>query len=716
MTWLLTYCLTNAVLVLPLAAVAFLVARCCKRPALAHLVWLVVLVKLVTPPVIPVPMGWEINPEAWTATESKPSSSGVSSSANSQIRRPASALQVSADLPASSVSSELNQERHSAGPRKRSSKRIVSQETQPPPVEVVPAVNVAPAESAITGRMVLALVCWTWVIGAVIMALRAIYHAWLFQRTLQKAGSADDWLNTRIARVARAAGLRSWPRVLVVDGTFSPMLWGIGRRARLIFPAELRARLDIPACDALLLHELAHYSRGDHWVRLLELVTQIAWWWHPVVWLAQREIEAAEEHCCDAWVITHQNGSRRTYAEALLATIDFLNEESPSLPPVASGLGEISLLRRRLMQIMQGEVTATLSPAVKVLVVAWAVVIAPLGPAVFASASPSARKTVALKSPVLSSLIPRGADASQLQKQTAPPAARPASAAPAISRKTAPAKPSSRSQSRIFSEQLRAAPWSPPPLWGAAHSPDGKYRLEVRTTDDSRRVTLLNTITGRPVDMTSENITGASFSHDSRLATAHDDGKVRIWDGGGGRIMRLEGANAAITSVAFSPDGRYVAAGTDDGRVLIWDAKFGDVVANLPEQATAVSCVRWSPDGDRLAISLAPWDHSDEAKLLIWNPTSDIVLHDFTLDQPAAALSWRDDDRLAVIGWGIVGDIWQLSTGERVSQFTVEKDAPSAANWSPDCPIVLRAQLPEPSEETIPADTISLDGFLAEAR
>ena len=126
------------------------------------------------------------------------------------------------------------------------------------------------------------------------------------------------------------------------------MLWGLGRGARAdLSGRKLAERLDAAEVDTLLLHELAHYARGDHWVRLLELAgpRRSTGGTRSSGGHAAR-LKTAEEQCCDAWVVEHQRGSRRSYAEALLATIDFLCEPPSPLPPAACGLGEVPLLRR----------------------------------------------------------------------------------------------------------------------------------------------------------------------------------------------------------------------------------------------------------------------------------------------------------------------------------------------------------------------------------
>src|SRR5262245_41278817 len=62
MTWLVTTGLTNALVAALLAVAAYGLGRWLKRPALTHVLWVLVLIKLLTPPVFPVPVGWRIDP------------------------------------------------------------------------------------------------------------------------------------------------------------------------------------------------------------------------------------------------------------------------------------------------------------------------------------------------------------------------------------------------------------------------------------------------------------------------------------------------------------------------------------------------------------------------------------------------------------------------------------------------------------------------------
>src|SRR5258706_9268779 len=138
-----------------------------------------------------------------------------------------------------------------------------------------------------------------------------------------------------------------------VPGLVGRMPWAFGGRARLLIPAGLWDRLDDGQRSTLLLHELAHYRRGDHWIRALELLITILFWWNPIAWWARHELREAEEQCCDAWVVTTLPRAARDYAIALMEAIDFVSTTRCAVPVLASPMGEFHDLKRRLLMIKQ---------------------------------------------------------------------------------------------------------------------------------------------------------------------------------------------------------------------------------------------------------------------------------------------------------------------------------------------------------------------------
>jgi WD40 repeat protein len=62
----------------------------------------------------------------------------------------------------------------------------------------------------------------------------------------------------------------------------------------------------------------------------------------------------------------------------------------------------------------------------------------------------------------------------------------------------------------------------------------------------------------------------------TRLASAGEDGTVKLWDVGTGQAaLTLPGHSSAVHSLSFSPDGARLASGGEDRTVRIWDATRG---------------------------------------------------------------------------------------------------------------------------------------------
>ena len=152
-----------------------------------------------------------------------------------------------------------------------------------------------------------------------------------------------------------------------------------GLRPRLIIPRDLWKTLDEPQRSTLVVHELAHLKRGDHLVRFLELVVTALYWWHPLLWWIRQSLRDAEEQCCDAWVVWAFPEAAKSYAETLLDTLDFVHRSSQAEPLLASGLGKVPHLRRRLTMIMTGTTFRVLGVRGTLGLLALAGVLLPVG-------------------------------------------------------------------------------------------------------------------------------------------------------------------------------------------------------------------------------------------------------------------------------------------------------------------------------------------------
>ena len=71
-------------------------------------------------------------------------------------------------------------------------------------------------------------------------------------------------------------------------------------------------------------------------------------------------------------------------------------------------------------------------------------------------------------------------------------------------------------------------------------------------------------------------------------------------------------SDAGVTSVAISPNGQYVAAGSMDAEVRIWDVSTGQLVERLRGHWGGIRSVAFTPDGKGLVSG--SWD-----KLRFWD-------------------------------------------------------------------------------------------------
>jgi bla regulator protein blaR1 len=326
--------LNNALLATLLAVVAAAVSRCCRRPALVHGLWLLVLLKLLTPPVVTVPLPWPGVPgPVAPAQEPAPVTLGVPETADAPTLPPAQ-----------------------------------------PEVAETPARP--PTTAALRWQSVLAGV---WLAGSALWLVLVGGRVVRFQRLLRRAQPAPAPLQEGARQLAARLGLARCPGVWLVPAPVSPLLWALLRTPRLLLPAGLWERLNEEQQATLLLHELAHLRRGDPWVRRLELVVLALYWWHPVAWWAQRRLREAEEQCCDAWVVWALPSAARSYATALVETVAFLSG-CRSLPAGASGAGQVPVLKRRLTMILRGKTPRRLTWPGLLALLGVGVLLLPLAP------------------------------------------------------------------------------------------------------------------------------------------------------------------------------------------------------------------------------------------------------------------------------------------------------------------------------------------------
>jgi beta-lactamase regulating signal transducer with metallopeptidase domain len=355
--WLFNLGLSNAVTATVLAIAVACVTYFCRRPALAHGLWLLVLLKLLTPPL------WSVALPEVTMPELAQADSADGALANPPLVSGTTEIPEFGPAPDKNETAALPEPVPAAGnvPAKSESPQAAKVFAPSPLPWVEMAVNV-------------------WLTGTALWLALAGWRLQRFRWRLRQAEFAPPAVQARARELAARLKLHSCPGVWLVAARLSPLVWALTGKPRLLLPAALWHGLSAEQRDTLLVHELAHLRRRDHWVRLLELAALSLYWWHPVVWWVQRRLQESEEECCDSWVLELFPASAEAYAEALVETVCFLSQARTSLPLGASGVGQVHVLKRRLIMILEGKLPRALPRIVQGTVLAAGIVLVSLVP------------------------------------------------------------------------------------------------------------------------------------------------------------------------------------------------------------------------------------------------------------------------------------------------------------------------------------------------
>ncbi|HEV2208205.1 MAG TPA: M56 family metallopeptidase [Verrucomicrobiae bacterium] len=274
------------------------------RPAIRYALWLAVLVKLVLPPSLALPTG-----VAWWL---RPTASVASTRTTTYTVRYNTAAQ--------------------PGPAADGTAALAPEAAPPLPLA-------------------------TWAIGGSAL-VSAVFLACMLLRWRQVArmarGStpAPDWLNHLLEEARINVGLSSPVCLRLTSAPMSPAVSGFFRPI-ILLPRALSGRLSAARLRAVLLHELIHLRRRDVWVNCVQSLLQIAYWWHPLLWLANARIRRLREEAVDDAVMLALQQDSPEYAPTLLE-VARLALQRPLLSLGLVGILESkTALRRRIERLVE---------------------------------------------------------------------------------------------------------------------------------------------------------------------------------------------------------------------------------------------------------------------------------------------------------------------------------------------------------------------------
>lgn len=607
------------------------------RPVIVHTLWLLVLAKLVVPPLVEVPL----------------LDAGAEGEAVAHAPRKSGGGTIGEPWP-------LPSERH------------VLEASAATSASLGVAVRRANASASVPWALALIGISAS---GTLVLVAGGLAQYVRVSRLLRLATRGDERLTALAHAAAAGMGVRVRPTVSTVDAPIAPLLWPHRNRPWIVLPLRLVQEMDDAQLACILCHELAHFVRRDHWSNLFALAVNAHFWWHPVAWWARREMRAAQEVCCDGLALAAGGLSRRCYAETLLKALDFVQSDQTLQPALASGFGGSSSLRRRFEMIATLDVghrfslvsaalaalgvagmfclpvraqpkpaqawveTASIQNAHPVNIVAcnlnWVALGDEAGNVVAWDAKMLKERKLLMKG-VRSGGSNHSVDRLQFtpdgrnlyavldnyhamwQLHLTDDFERPS---PGVAGDD-PHFFGFSSDAEIWLERhvdkthlaLRHNPWTPgaradfegiqysAEILHAVLSEDGK-RLAVVAADEKLHVHDRESLAElHTISLANQSVLAIALSRDGKkVAVVGERSFAKVFDTDSGKeIAALQGHQGIVYAVAFSPDGNTLVTGGIDDTARVWEAATGRSVAVLEGHKDDVRSVAFHPDGDVL--------------------------------------------------------------------------------------------------------------------
>ena len=129
---------------------------------------------------------------------------------------------------------------------------------------------------------------------------------------------------------------------------------------------------------------------------------------------------------------------------------------------------------------------------------------------------------------------------------------------------------------------------------------------------------------------------------------------VRVWEVASGESLYELESNDTIIALAWSPDGSQLAGGAENGDIQVWKIGTDEQPLTYPGLDNRIVYVSWSPDGSLLAIA-------DSNQLALWDAAGWTGMRTLE-DSPyyITSMVWSADSSLLIAG-GAWGDVmlWQ---------------------------------------------------------
>lgn len=172
----------------------------------------------------------------------------------------------------------------------------------------------SPAKASLSWHAI-AFLGWLAVVTAMVLLL--IQRMFFVRVLLAQSKKPEDSMVDVFERCRKQMGINIPVLLELSPVAVSPSVCGLFR-LRILIPQNLPRKLKAEDLRSVFLHELAHVKRGDMWVSLIQTILQIAYFYNPLLWMANVIIRKVREQAVDEMVLVAMGEQAEDYPETLL--------------------------------------------------------------------------------------------------------------------------------------------------------------------------------------------------------------------------------------------------------------------------------------------------------------------------------------------------------------------------------------------------------------
>ncbi|MFC1604420.1 ankyrin repeat domain-containing protein [Planctomycetota bacterium] len=274
----------SALLVILLFAIDLLLRKR-VRAIFRYCVWLLVLVKLILPPMLSLPTGI-----GYWAGDHIPAASNMAFDADA-LEHAGQAGEMPQVRPVENIAGDDPANYRTGGSRT--------------------------ARTTLTPLTWQAVVFLLWLAGVLAFLAVLIQRIRFVKGLVAASCPASDELTGLLEQCRRQMAVRRVIKLRLSDTIPSPAVCGL-LRPTVLMPTSLVDKLSPEGLKATLIHELAHIKRGDLWINSVQTFLQVVYFYNPFVWFANSMIRKVCEEAVDETVLVALGGKAKDYSNTLI--------------------------------------------------------------------------------------------------------------------------------------------------------------------------------------------------------------------------------------------------------------------------------------------------------------------------------------------------------------------------------------------------------------